>query len=332
MQNKIKIGVTAGDLNGIGLEVFAKYLSSKEFLQHSKQAEFFFFCDHSNIKRYFEISKTLEDLYKQAQTALAQVVFVEVGEKVKIQPGVVSKATGKYALESFNLAIDFAINGKLDGIITLPICKESIKMNLPDFSGHTEHFANYFTGGQSLMMFVYQKLRVALLTNHLPIQSLTNTIDSNLIVKKSKIFYNTLKSDFLVPSPKIAILGLNPHAGENGNIGKEEVVTFMPAIKHLQSIGIKLEGPFPADGFFAFGLEKQYDGILACYHDQGLIPFKLISKGKGVNFTANLPVVRCSPDHGTAFDIVGKGIADYKSLANAFALAIRIVKNRKSKS
>jgi 4-hydroxythreonine-4-phosphate dehydrogenase len=141
-----------------------------------------------------------------------------------------------------------------------------------------------------------------------------------------------LKSDFLVPSPKIAILGLNPHAGENGNIGKEEVDTFMPAIKHLQSIGIKLEGPFPADGFFAFGLEKKYDGILACYHDQGLIPFKLISKGKGVNFTANLPVVRCSPDHGTAFDIVGKGIADYKSLANAFALAIRIVKNRKSKS
>jgi len=329
MQNKFKIGVTSGDLNGIGLEIFAKYLNSKEFTQNSQQIEIYFFCDFSNYVKYFEINKTIGRLFKKIQSQLNKILFIEIGKEIKIQPGKISKDIGKYALDSINFAIDYANKGKLDGIITLPICKESIKMNLPNFTGHTEHLSNFFSNRMSLMIFVYKKLRIALLTNHISIRSLSAALNFNLIVEKSKIFYHSLKRDFSIANPKIAILGLNPHSGENGVIGIEEIETFYPAIEYLQSIGIKLEGPFPADGFFAFGLGKKFDGILACYHDQGLIPFKLITKGKGVNFTANLPIVRCSPDHGTAFDIVGKGIADYKSLANAFALAIKIIKNRR---
>lgn len=328
MQKKFNIGVTSGDINGIGFEVLAKYLNSKWFEQHSKKVNLFFFFDRSLFENYFKTSEELIRIFESTQDNLNQIQFIEVKKQPKIEFGKISKESGRFAFDSMNLALEYAKNGIIQGVVTLPICKESVQLNKSDFIGHTEFFANFFYVKQSLMMFIYKKFRIALLTNHLPIGKLSNAITSKLIIEKSIIFYNTLEKDFDIKSPKIAILGLNPHSGEDGLIGDEEIRIFLPAINQLKEKGIIIEGPFPSDAFFAFNHYKNFDGILACYHDQGLIPFKLITQGKGVNYTANLPIVRCSPDHGTAFDIAGKGIASFESIKNSFEIAIKTIYNR----
>ncbi len=328
MQKKFNIGVTSGDINGIGFEVLARYLNSKWFEQHSQKAIFSFFFSQSLFENYFQTSKRITRLFKDIKDILNLIQFVEVKGKPKIEFGKISKESGRYAFDSINLALEYAKKGIIQGIVTLPICKESIQLNKSDFIGHTELFSNFFNVKQSLMMFIYKKFRIALLTNHLPIKQISNVITSKLIIEKSTVFYNTLEKDFKIKSPKIAILGLNPHSGEDGLIGDEEMYQFLPAINQLKEKGILIEGPFPSDSFFAFNHYRHFDGILACYHDQGLIPFKLMTQGKGVNYTANLPIVRCSPDHGTAFDIAGKGVADFESLKNAFEIAIRAIYHR----
>jgi 4-hydroxythreonine-4-phosphate dehydrogenase len=210
-------------------------------------------------------------------------------------------------------------------MVTLPISKEAINLTDYKIPGHTEFLATKTNTASVLMMLVNGDLRVALTTVHIPISDVAHTITKKLIIEKATILNNSLKSDFSISNPKIAVLGLNPHAGDGGVIGKEEIEIIQPAIKELQEQGVLASGPYPADGFFGQKRHLQYDAILAMYHDQGLAPFKLISFGKGVNFTAGLPIIRTSPDHGTAFDIANKGVADPSSFLQAYQLAVELV-------
>lgn len=331
MKNKLKIGITIGDVNGIGIEVLGKYLDSKDYKKLAKYCELIIFGNAKIILDYFskipngsKYSKIFENLVSSGQIHL-----VEIKGNVLIQFGKVSKPSGKFALESIKTAMRFIQKELIDCLVTLPICKESIQSILPNFIGHTEFIAQYFPNDDPLMCFIYKKLKLCLLTTHQPLKLVPDIISKDTILKKTKTFEKVLKEDFKIRKPRIAILGLNPHSGEGGSIGTEEITHFVPALKSLKEIGIQIEGPFPSDGFFAFGIYKKYDGIIACYHDQGLIPFKLISKGKGVNYTGGLPIVRTSPDHGTGFDIAGKNLADYISFKNAVELACQITINRR---
>lgn len=330
MKNKINIGITIGDVNGIGLEILGKYLSSNYFKKIDKRCILTIFGNYEIVIDYFSKLQGGKKylIFFDNLVKTNQIQMVEIKEKVPIQFGKVSESAGKVAFESINYAIRYLQNNSIDCLVTLPISKESIKHIQPNFIGHTEYIAQHFSNAEPLMTFVYKNIKLCLLTTHQPLRIVPTVISIDMIIQKSKIFENSLRKDFKISVPRIAILGLNPHSGENGLIGNEELETFVPAIEKLKNSGIQIDGPFPSDGFFAFGLYKKYDGIIACYHDQGLIPFKLISKGKGVNFTANLPIVRTSPDHGTGFDIAGKNIADFTSLKNSIELAFAITSNR----
>ncbi|MCX7909895.1 MAG: 4-hydroxythreonine-4-phosphate dehydrogenase PdxA [Ignavibacteria bacterium] len=333
MKSITKIGISIGDVNGIGLEILGKYLNSLEFQQISKKVEIVIFCNYKTISEYFRLMENGKELLNNFQRLLEKnsIRLEEIDIEPNIEFGKVSKVAGSLALESIKCALSSTKKQQVEAMVTLPICKEAIQANLPSFIGHTEYISKHFPKSEPLMLFVHKNLRLAILTTHLPLKIVAKKITSKLLVKKIENMYRTLTEDFKIQQPKIAILGLNPHSGEDGLLGKEEIETFKPVINYYKTQKINLEGPFPADGFFAFGIYKKYDGILACYHDQGLIPFKILSKGKGVNFTANLPIVRTSPDHGTAFDIAGKNLADFKSLKNAISLAIKISKCRKKR-
>ncbi|MGB9770469.1 MAG: 4-hydroxythreonine-4-phosphate dehydrogenase PdxA [Candidatus Kapaibacteriota bacterium] len=334
MKIKINIGVTIGDVNGIGLEIFAKFLISNYFHKIENKAQITLFGNEASIFRYFKTLDNSDILMKGLEKTLnnKQIEIVNIETQPEINFGKVSKEAGKLALESISTALEHYSKNTIDCLVTLPICKESVQMNLPDFVGHTEFIAKYFKVESPLMTFVYRKLRVCLLTIHIPLSRVNTIINRKLIIRQAKIFWESLQNDFGIKNPKIAILGLNPHAGENGLIGHEEKETFSQAIESLKKQRIQIEGAFPSDGFFAFKFYKKFDGIIACYHDQGLIPFKILSKGEGVNFTANIPLVRTSPDHGTGFDIAGKNIANFQSLKNAINTALQITKQRRKKS
>lgn len=330
MKKTIKIGITVGDLNGIGLEIFLKYLNSKLYHKVASTSQFVLFANQNIIQEYLRIlpkGKLLYTRFKELLTS-GRIIVNEIESNCEINFGEITKDTGKVSLESIEQSLQAFSNGSIDCLVTLPVCKEAIQMNNPDFIGQTEFIANYFYSPNPVMTFAYKKFRLGLVTTHLPLQKISQTITKNLLRSKIEAYEQSLKIDFNIKKPKIALLGLNPHSGENGLLGNEEVEIIIPIIRDFKKQGINIEGPYPADGFFAYQHYKKFDGIIACYHDQGLIPFKLISKGMGVNITANLPIVRTSPDHGTAYDIAGKNKADYRSLANAIYLAIKITKSR----
>ncbi|MFN3307506.1 MAG: 4-hydroxythreonine-4-phosphate dehydrogenase PdxA, partial [Candidatus Kapaibacteriota bacterium] len=323
MKKLLKIGVTVGDLNGVGLEIFLKYLSSKFYRKISSFAQFVLFANQDTICEYLTKLPSGKSSYKMFTKLVTggSIIVHEIEANCEINFGGISKDSGKVSLESIQQSLLAFSRGAIDCLVTLPICKEAIQMNNPDFLGQTEFIANYFRFPNPLMTFVYNKFRVALVTTHLPLKKISESITKIVLRNKIEVYERSLKIDFDIKKPKIALLGLNPHSGENGLIGNEEVELITPVVMELKKNGINIGGPFPADGFFAYQHHKDFDGIIACYHDQGLIPFKLISKGRGVNFTANLPIVRTSPDHGTAYDIAGKNKADYLSLANAIQCA-----------
>ncbi|HRP60663.1 MAG TPA: 4-hydroxythreonine-4-phosphate dehydrogenase PdxA, partial [Vicingus sp.] len=234
---------------------------------------------------------------------------------------------GKYAFLSLEAACKDLFDGKIDAIVTAPINKDNIQSDQFKFPGHTEYLTEKFEG-ESLMLLTNENLKVGIATNHIPVSAIAKSLTVDKIFSKLKILNKSLVQDFAINSPRIAVLGLNPHAGDNGLIGKEEQEIIIPAINSAKSIGLQVFGPYPADGFFGSANYLKFDAILAMYHDQGLIPFKTLSFGEGVNFTAGLNIIRTSPDHGVAYDIAGKNCANEQSFRSAVYLAIDVFRNR----
>ena len=326
MQKKPIIGITIGDMNGIGPEIILKSLAQ---IGHTESIPVIFapkgvlefYLKDLSLSMDLHYVKNLESLTSGKINVLDQPV-----KELKIQPGKLSEQGGTIAMRSIESGIDHALAGNIHALVTAPISKEAVNAAGYQIPGHTEFLAQKTRTPQVLMMLVNKNLRVALVTGHIPVRNISEGITPELIKDKARILFDSLRSDFGIDTPEIAVLGLNPHAGDGGVIGNEEMETIIPAIKQLNDDDINIEGPFPADGFFGQKLYGNYDAVLAMYHDQGLAPFKLLSFGKGVNFTAGLPIIRTSPDHGTAFNIAGKGVADPSSFIQAFELAVTLSK------
>lgn len=329
MDEKIIVGISQGDINGIGLEVIIKTFLDPQMLEICTPVLFgsvktaSFHRKALNIEDFsFNQIKDISEINHKR----ANIINV-YEEDVNIELGKQTEAGGKYALASLEAAAYALAQKKIDVLITAPINKENIQSPDFNFPGHTEYLEDRF-GGSSLMFLVSDELRVAVVTGHIPVTKVAQELTTEKILKKLHLLNRSLIQDFSVRKPKIAVLGLNPHAGDNGVIGDEEKNIIIPAINKAKEEQILAYGPYPADGFFGNGTYKAFDAVLAMYHDQGLIPFKTIAFNNGVNFTAGLPVVRTSPDHGTAYDIAGKGIASEESFRRAIYMAIDIFKER----
>jgi 4-hydroxythreonine-4-phosphate dehydrogenase len=327
---KLKIGISIGDINGIGMEVILKTLGHPKVLNmcvpvvygSSKVVSY-----HKNIvdKDFDFYSTGAIDKLNEGKVNIVNCWQ----ETVNITLGAPSVESGQFGVHSLEAATKDLKNGLLDAIVTAPLSKEAIKMANFPFPGHTEYLTKELANGkESLMFMVNDTLRIGLVTNHLPLSEVSKMISKELIMKKLETMNAALKVDFGIEKPTIAVLGLNPHAGDGGVIGMEEKNIIRPAILELKKKGMLAMGPFSADGFFGSGSYKKFDAIMAMYHDQGLIPFKTLSFGNGVNFTAGLPQVRTSPDHGTAFDLAGKNMADPSSFRRALYLAMDVARNR----
>jgi 4-hydroxythreonine-4-phosphate dehydrogenase len=325
-----KIGLTVGDSNGIGPEVIVKTLRDPRILGLCTPVVF----GSSRLMAYYK--KALDEPGFSYTTLRAdmdpnpkQVNVVNCWEDESlIEPGNPTRQSGQHAASAIMAAADALSRGDIQGLVTAPIHKSNLPQDRFPFPGHTEFFSQYFQVRNSVMLLVSGELRVGLVTNHLPISQVAAAITPELVFAKLRVLYRSLQHDFGISKPKIALLGLNPHAGNEGMFGDEEARCITPAIQDAQDKKALVFGPFPADGFFGSGKHKAFDAVLAMYHDQGLIPFKTLAFGSGVNYTAGLPVVRTSPDHGTAFDIAGKNEADPDSLRAALFLALDIARNR----
>lgn len=330
-RDKIRIGITCGDINGIGMEIIIKILNDASFNQSFTTATY----SSGKIAGYYRKNMGLNDFsfniinsadeIKQNKPNLINVW----NDEVIINPGQANEAGGKYALKSLEAATKDLAAGKIDVLITAPINKATIQNDRFNFPGHTEYLAKLSNVSEALMFMVSDNLRIGVVTGHIPVNQIAQHLTKDKIVRAARLMNQSLVRDFGIRKPKIAVLGLNPHAGENGLLGEEEKNIIEPAVDALSNEGVLALGPYSADGFFGSGNYKNFDGILAMYHDQGLIPFKALSFGNGVNFTAGLPIVRTSPDHGTAYELVGKESADESSFRNAIYLATDIFVNRK---
>lgn len=330
MKNNIKIGITIGDANGIGPEVIIKtFLEYKDI----RNTTLIIYSSTEIIEYYIELLK-----FKLTVNIINSIDYAIMGEfnvfpisnnNFKLTPGLPSKESGQLAYQALYKASKDVVLKKIDAIVTGPIDKNTIQNTKFSFSGQTEFFTNIANKKNSLMLMVRDKLKVGIVTNHIPVKKISNSINSEKILNKILLLNDSLNGDFKINKPKIAVIGLNPHSGDNGLIGHEETQLIKPAIIEAKRHKIHTEGPFPADGFFSSGSYKNYDAVLAMYHDQGLIPFKMLSQNQGVNFTAGLPFIRTSPDHGTAYDIAGKNLSNAISFKNAIELAKQIFIKRK---
>ncbi len=324
------IGISIGDLNGIGIEIIIKSFSNSQLLTMCTpvlygSGKVFSFYRKSLDAQHFNFNQ-INDL-SEVQEGKVNVLNCFTKD-YEIKPGELTSDAGEAAFLSLQKASDDVVAGSIDALVTAPINKEAIQSKDFKVPGHTEYLTNKAGVKSSLMMMVSEKMRVALVTTHIPLDHVKAAITKDLIIEKVKLLNKTLKNDFGVSKPKIAVLGLNPHAGENGLLGKEEKEMITPALTELIEKNILAFGPFPADGFFGNLSYQKYDAVLAMYHDQGLTPFKLMNFDEGVNYTAGLPFVRTSPDHGTAFEIAGKGIAKTESFLQSIYVAIDAVRNR----
>lgn len=317
---KTRILLTIGDFNGIGPEIIIKLISNPQFTYKYELT-------------VLSPITVLEFYSKKLKIKLFPGNFnvIPVGdEKIKVQPGRISDQAGFIAGLAVVKAVDKCMNGEFDAIVTAPLSKEALNKGGFNFSGHTGMLKEFGKADDVCMMMVSPKLMVALATTHPPLNMVPKLLNEKLLHSRLNICYRSLKNDFAVDYPRVGVLGLNPHAGDGGVIGKEEIKVISPAIKQLNKGrgGSAFSGPFPADAFFASAAYKKYDATFAMYHDQGLIPFKMIAGMNGINYTAGLSFVRTSPDHGTAFDIAGKNKAGEKSMAEAVKMADKIFKNR----
>jgi 4-hydroxythreonine-4-phosphate dehydrogenase len=331
VSEKLKIGISIGDVNGIGLEVIIKTLVDNHIYDyftpivygHTKVASF-----HRRTVNAGELNFNVINNASQAQHRKPNMINCWE-EDVKIDLGTINETGGKYALLSLQRATADLVSGEIDALVTAPINKDNIQSEEFKFPGHTEYLQEKAGAAESLMFLVSDTLRVGVVTGHIPLNKVSSSITADKILAKLKLMDTSLRQDFWIQKPRIAVLGLNPHAGDNGLIGSEEKDVIIPAIEEARANDILAFGPYSADGFFANGTYMQFDAVLAMYHDQGLIPFKQISFESGVNFTAGLNFVRTSPDHGTAYDIAGKNQASEISFREAIFTAIHVVKHRK---
>jgi 4-hydroxythreonine-4-phosphate dehydrogenase len=329
-KSKPVIGISIGDVNGIGPEIIIKALDDPRITRYCTPI---IYANGSIISYYrkaldrqnfnFYQTKGFENVNHKKVN-----VFNTWDEKVDITPGESTKNGGLYAIKSLEQAVEDLKEEKIHALVTAPLSKELVIEAGFDFPGHTEYLANATNTAENLMMMVLDQLRVAVVTGHIPVQEIKDKLTGELIETKLEIMIRSLKSDFAIKKPKIAVLGLNPHAGENGKIGKEDQEIIHPVIEKFKDRGELIFGPYPADGFFGSTQHKNFDGVLAMYHDQGLIPFKILSQGEGINFTAGLPIIRTSPAHGTAFNLAGKDLADSTSMLNSIFLAIDLAKQK----
>ena len=328
--DKPRIGITLGDLNGIGPEVIIKALADHRLVSqmtpivYGSTRVLSFYRKLMNLEEFnYSLVKTKGQFFAKA------INVVNCWEDIiEITPGQSSKQTGKAALLCLKKVVEDAKEGLIDGFVTGPIDKNSIYGEDFPYRGHTEYLTEVFGAGQSLMLMVGNQLKVGLVTEHVPVKDIASFITKERVELKIRLLEMSLKKDFHILKPKIAVLGLNPHAGDEGLLGTEENEIIKPVIAELKNKGKLIFGPFPADGFFASGQHVKYDAVLAMYHDQGLVAFKTLAFDDGVNFTAGLPVVRTSPDHGTAYNISGKNLADESSMRQAIYMACDIVKNQ----
>ncbi len=331
MAERKKIAISCGDLNGVGLETLLKVFSDKRMYtyfipvvyanQHVVEQHL---STIPECKVDFHAISTITD----AKPEVLNIVEIWTDE-VRIEFGEPNPNQSKYTILSLMKATEDVIEHNADALVTLPINKDV--MNKAEFSypGHTEYLRERSGVDESLMFLISEDMKVGLITNHFPIAQVAEEVKQSTILKKVSLMNQSLIKDFGIEKPKIAILGLNPHAGDNGLIGTEELTTIIPSIEKLTADGVIAVGPYSADGFFGKAMYSKFDAVMAMYHDQGLLPFKMISFNRGVNFTAGLPFVRTSPDHGTAYNIAGKNGANEDSLRQAFFMAQSIVDNRK---
>ena len=324
------IGISCGDINGIGIELIIKSFANNEIFNLCTPVVFanskcinFYRKGLSEININYNITKDLGRLNPKQLN-----IYTTWEEEVQINPGIQNEIGGKYALISLKAATQALKENKIDALVTAPIHKKNIQNDDFKHSGHTPYFKEVFAVKDIVMFMVAENLKVGLVTEHLPISEIAKAITKEAIVSKLNIINASLIKDFGIDKPRIAVLGLNPHAGDESLIGKEEETIIRPAILEAKK-NMMVFGPYSSDAFFARAQHEKFDAVLAMYHDQGLIPFKSLAIGEGVNYTAGLPVVRTSPDHGTAFDIAGKGIANHESFLAAIFEAIDIVKMRK---
>lgn len=327
---KIKVGITHGDINGIGYEVILKAFSDATMLDlctpiiYGSPKVATYHRKAMDIPTNFAIIASSEEALDDRVNILNCV-----DDELKVDLSKPTREGGKAALDALEKALDDYREGMIDVLVTAPINKHTIQSENFHFPGHTEYIEKKVGDGKkALMILMRGDFRMALVTGHIPVRDIATTLTKELIMEKIAIFHHSLKQDFCIDSPRIAVLSLNPHAGDNGVIGTEESEIIMPAICEMVGKGMQCFGPYPADGFMGSGNYSHFDGVLAMYHDQGLAPFKALAMDEGVNYTAGLPIVRTSPAHGTAYDIAGQGIAEETSFRHAIYTAIDVYRNR----
>lgn len=332
--DRLRVGITHGDFNGVGYEVILKMLDDARIIELCTPIIY----GSAKIAAFYRKSLELAGPWQPVQinsaadaSADAVNIINVIGQEAHITPGEASKEAGEAAFIALERAVEDLKNGHIDVLLTAPINKSTIQSDTFRFPGHTEYLAaSAADGSQPLMILFNENIRVALVTTHLPIAKVPEAITTENIVEKLALFNKSLTTDFAVVKPRIAVLALNPHAGEEGLLGKEEKEIIAPAIEKARQMKIHAFGPYAADGFFGNGLYTKFDGVLAMYHDQGLAPFKTLAMDSGVNFTAGLPFVRTSPDHGTGYDIAGKNRASEESMRAALYAAIDIYRSRQA--
>ena len=329
-ENKPVIGFSCGDINGIGIELLIKTLGDNRILDICTPV---IFANNKVINFYRKglpaYNINFISLKEPGRVNHKQVNLINCWEEeVNMNPGILNEIGGRYAIKSLTMAAQALKEKKIDGLVTAPIHKNNIQSADFNFTGHTPYLKNLFGSNDVAMMMIAENMRVALLTEHVPVKDIAQFVTRDNIISKLQVINNSLKRDFNINKPRIAVLALNPHAGDEGLIGKEEEEIIKPAVKEAKHRDIFCFGPYPADAFFARGQHEKFDAVLAMYHDQGLVPFKSLAIGEGVNYTAGLPAVRTSPDHGVAFDIAGQGKADESSFRVAVYKCIDIIVGR----
>lgn len=329
--NLPRIGITQGDINGIGYEVILKVLSDTRILDsfipivYGQSKVFSYYKKNFGME---EMSYTVIRDASQAQPKRINIIN-HTDEELKVEPGFSTPVAGKASFAALKIATNDLRNGLIDAMVTAPINKSNIQSDQYKFNGQTDFIKSYFPESEYITLLVWDKLRIGFVTNHIPLKEVPRLITKELIIKKLNLIHKSLINDFNIVAPKIAVLGLNPHAGDNNIMGSEEKEIIQPAMEVAKSQGVMAFGPFPADGFFGSDAWRKYDGILSMYHDQGLTPFRVLAVDGGVSFTAGLPVVRTSTTHGTGYDIANKNIADPEAMRHAIYLAIDILNNRR---
>lgn len=328
--NKPTLGITIGDINGIGPEVIIKCLLDQKLYQYTNIVIY----AHGKVISHYKRLLDIEDFsFYQYNTGdhlnqrKANVINCWE-DHVEVKPGEENETGGKCALLAIQKAVEDLKSGFIQGIVTAPISKHNIQSSEFNFPGHTEFFTEEFEANDSLMFLCSERLKIGVATGHIPLMKVGEALTPDLLRSKIQLMLNSLKKDFGTQKPKMAVLGLNPHAGEDGLLGTEEKEKIAPIISEFKEKGHLVFGPYPADGFFGNNSHSKFDGILAMYHDQGLVPFKALAFEEGVNFTAGLSVVRTSPDHGTAFNIAGKGVANESSMRYSIFMAIDVIRKR----